>query len=414
MSRPSLFGIVFFAFCATFCLFAFTSVCSGAEAPKIIVPVEHTTPEVEPTGRLLRIEAGSAGNTANTPPGTMAARIAAQDTIFEWFPSQAPGRITGGADFIDAALSPDESVLVIAERIGGNGPNSTRLVFFNLCNDKLVQSFELEKRKLADIAFSPEGDGMLWAVEEKQSELDAPPRLLGIDPADGRIAYESVPLEENPAGFAAGDGKLWITLPDEKSFLQFRTNSNSDAEPEKIRSAISGARLQLTPDAQTLLLFGAGRMERFRVATDAPEYLGHAALPGEGRPEVVVPLADDGSSLAIGSPGEAAYLVAGGAARKLADDCGETGCFRRQERELFLAVRLNEAIQLYSEFRTTPVRSVSPGDLRPFNKNTNWRLFALSGEKREILLIDHRGNINRLEIKTRRWSKTPIFTVPES
>ena len=414
MSRPSLFGIVFFAFCATFCLFAFTSVCSGAEAPKIIVPVEHTTPEVEPTGRLLRIEAGSAGNTANTPPGTMAVRIAAQDTIFEWFPSQAPGRITGGADFIDAALSPDESVLVIAERIGGNGPNSTRLVFFNLCNDKLVQSFELEKRKLADIAFSPEGDGMLWAVEEKQSELDAPPRLLGIDPADGRIAYESAPLEENPAGFAAGDGKLWITLPDEKSFLQFRTNSNSDAEPEKIRSAISGARLQLTPDAQTLLLFGAGRMERFRVATDAPEYLGHAALPGEGRPEVVVPLADDGSSLAIGSPGEAAYLVAGGAARKLTDDCGETGCFRRQERELFLAVRLNEAIQLYSEFRTTPVRSVSPGDLRPFNKNTNWRLFALSGEKREILLIDHRGNINRLEIKTRRWSKTPIFTVPES
>ena len=44
----------------------------------------------------------------------------------------------------------------------------------------------------------------------------------------------------------------------------------------------------------------------------------------------------------------------------------------------------------------------------------NWKLFALSGEKREILLIDHRGNINRLEIKTRRWGKTPIFTVPES
>ncbi len=377
-------------------------------APKIFMAYENKTPAVEDTGKLLRIQTPSARNTADTPPGSLAARIAEENTMFEWSPSQDPARITGGAHLADAALSPDESTLVIAERIGGSGPNSTRLVFFNLCNDKLVRAIELKQRKLAAIAFSPAGGSTLWAVEEEQPLLSAPARVIGIDLLSGKIESESMVLENTPAGFAVADKLLWVSLPDSESLLQFRLAS-PDAPPQKIRSRIAGATLQLTPDARTLLLAGAGRIERFRVTGTQTEFTGGAPLPSQERPGVVIPVTDDGSGFAVASPEKPAYLISGGAARQLDENSGGTGCFRRKEGELLLAVMQKQAIKLFPADSTVAAATVSPGNLRPFNKNENWKLFALSGEKRELLLIDHRGNISRLEIRPRRWEKTELF-----
>ena len=63
---------------------------------------EESLPEVEATGSLLAIDAPGRDNAADTPAERSAAKVAVPDKLFEWTPSPDPGRVTGGADLIDA------------------------------------------------------------------------------------------------------------------------------------------------------------------------------------------------------------------------------------------------------------------------------------------------------------------------
>ena len=88
----------------------------------VVVPLyneEESLPEVEATGSLLAIDAPGRDNAADTPAERSAAKVAVPDKLFEWTPSPDPGRVTGGADLIDALLSADQSLLILIEKVGG-------------------------------------------------------------------------------------------------------------------------------------------------------------------------------------------------------------------------------------------------------------------------------------------------------
>ena len=61
---------------------------------------------------------------------------------------------------------------------------------------------------------------------------------------------------------------------------------------------------------------------------------------------------------------------------------------------------------------TAPSMMVSPRRLKPFNRNDNFRLFNRSGKEPQAILVDHRGNVSILEIRPRRWKKTPVYQIP--
>ena len=122
-----------------------------------------------------------------------------------------------------------------------------------------------------------------------------------------------------------------------------------------------------------------------------------------------------GRMLVLAQEGGPAVLVGGGAVRPLAENAGPTGCYLPAERKFLLAVEYKDAVNLDQlPHSTRPESSVSPGRLKPENRNSIYRLLPRSGgESPEAVLIDHRGNVSILRILPRRWRKQPVYEVPE-
>ena len=119
---------------------------------------EESLPEVEATGSLLAIDAPGRDNAADTPAERSAAKVAVPDKLFEWTPSPDPGRVTGGADLIDALLSADQSLLILIEKVGGRRPPSGgRILMYNLFNNRLDNALPLEKTLPGPAALLPDG-----------------------------------------------------------------------------------------------------------------------------------------------------------------------------------------------------------------------------------------------------------------
>ena len=386
---------------------------SAVEAP--LIRHDETAPAVTvpETGDFTRIDSPGVDNRADTPRGVAAARVAVDDLLFRWIPSAAPGRITGGADLADAALSPDESLLAIAERVGGRELNSCRIVLFNLYNNRIVNGFTLDGVKPVAIRFLSSGTRLLVA-EAAQSALGRKARFLICDLETGRIVSRSPELPADVCSVVAGDGKIWYTLENADYFHQLPAD-RLDSEPLAMRTLVKTPRLLLSPDGGAIALYGPGRVEVYNVKGARPVLVESLKLHGGFNPEWGALVADDGRMLVRAQEGGPAVLVGGGAVRPLAENAGPTGCYLPAERKFLLAVEYKDAVNLYQlPQNTRPESSVSPGRLKPENRNSIYRLLPRSGgESPEAVLIDHRGNVSLLRILPRRWRKQPVYEVPE-
>lgn len=396
--------------CRLLPLLTLAAICSAAELPPILdTDAGRERPRIQETGSLLAIDAPGTDNRAGTPPGMLAARLAENDKIFRWSPSPATSRITGGAALAAAALSPDESVLVIAETVGAPaGPNSTRLLYFNVLNGKLINAKLLEGRRLASLEFA--GYDRLLAIEAPQPELNRPERLLLFDPADPADLLESAPAA-TPVLSAVSDGtRTWYTCRGNPYFLRLE-NGAFQVAPQRQRTLVPDPRLVLTADRKHLHLFGAGRVEFYKLTIRGAELVSSVELPAAAVPEWGAAASADGSWLVLGAANRPAWLVGRNTVRQLADKCSALGCLLPSG-EFLLGVPVNESLALYRlPEKSTPSATVSPRKIKPVNRNDNFRIFPLSGTRPRVLQIDHRGNLWQLEIRPRRWVKTALYTV---
>lgn len=149
--------------------------------------------------------------TSDLPEGSLAEKLtdANAETVPAWRPAFASQGFRGAR--LDAfAVSPDGSVLAIAERTGTfNGPNGTRIVLVNTSNWQVIRVF-LNDRMLKKLAFVP-GTTRLAAIAFPQLALKQDFGLALMDLADGReqaFLPLSFPFNEK---IAAEDIALLVT-----------------------------------------------------------------------------------------------------------------------------------------------------------------------------------------------------------
>lgn len=124
--------------------------------------------------------------TSSLPAGSLAEKLADAnaETVPAWRPAFASQGFRGAR--LDAfAVSPDKSVLAIAERTGtSNGPNGTRIILVNTSNWQFIRVFTVG-RMLKRIAFIP-GTTTLAAVAFPQAALKQDFGLAVLDLAEGK------------------------------------------------------------------------------------------------------------------------------------------------------------------------------------------------------------------------------------
>ncbi len=372
---------------------------------------EESLPEVEATGSLLAIDAPGRDNAADTPAERSAAKVAVPDKLFEWTPSPDPGRVTGGADLIDALLSADQSLLILIEKVGGRRPPSGgRILMFNLFNNRLVNALPLEKTLPGPAALLPDGI-TLSLVCRAQPILKQPEQLMLLNLATGKRQL-SAPLSSAVHSLTADAASTWITLEDGGKILRF-DHSDFGGKPVELRTKIRKPGVTLTPDGKKLILFGDGGIELLDATgseTTRPEF---RKLPEHFAPAWCVPASADGGALVLAEENGPALLLAGNVYRELAPKSGVPGCYREEGRKFLLPVPYRESLNLYTlPEKVEPESSASPGRLRPFSGADNFRVFFTSGPELEAILVDHRANFSRLKIRARRWDKSMIFEAP--
>ena len=124
--------------------------------------------------------------TSELPAGSLAEQLtdAKAETVTVWRPAFANQGFRGAR--LDAfAVSPDGSVLAIAERTGTyNGPNGTRIILIDTSNWQVIRVFTTE-RMLKKLAFVP-GSATLVAFAFPRQMLTEDFGLAFLDLADGR------------------------------------------------------------------------------------------------------------------------------------------------------------------------------------------------------------------------------------
>ena len=391
------------------CVAASTTAAAPASAtsalPVIHNPEHETGTVVKATGELLRLREASPGG--KLPAGSTAARLAEPGVCFKWTPSSKDTSPLAEADLMDAVLSPDESTLLLVERIGGSdAPNSSRFLFIAVATGGIVRAIEFPNRRISEVRW-PAAD-LLFARQEAQSEFESPAAFLRISLPDGTISATSqLPPGAPPSSWCVGGDFLWFGNPGEKSFSRLPAASLAGT-PEKIPCGVLAPRPLWLPAQRQLALYGAGTVEFYRLKRGVPEIVGETKLPAGFAPEQAVAL-NGPEEIALLQPGKPALALAGGAVRKIGSRTGKLLCFLREVSLLIVEEQLHNSLLPCKMPLGDPDAAFAPGKIKPLNRNANFRLLPLSGTGASALLIDAKANVWRLDLGGKRPKKSTVF-----
>ena len=387
---------------------------ASATTPLIHMEQEDSRPQVTESGKLNAIPMPGTRNSSGVPRGSTAGRLAVNGYEFNWTPSQQSGKATGGADLLSACLSDDETALLLTERIGGsNKPNSTRLILINTGNGKIIRSTFLKERRLAETQFLPGSDQVL-AIQHAQADFEMPEALIRIDLKSGKVISQCQATGEI-LSFCSDGSKAWFTVKEE-NFIYEVDLSDMEKSPVSIRTVVENPRLILTPDAQKVIAYGKGKIEKFKPSAETKLTLEQAFDSPAGFAPAQAFIADDsGFLMLLCEPDKKAVLFKGASYEEIDTKPAGFHAIYRKENLLFYGILKHNAIGMIPLPGTAlKGRPIVPGKLKPVSRNVTWKMFALSTSPCKILLIDTRSNITMLEITKRRWKKSNVLLVDKT
>lgn len=383
-----------------------------ASVPKIHYDIESRRPEVTPTGTWEKIVSPGILNNSATPAGMLAYIVSENDYLFNWRPSPDITRLSGQADITGAMLSQDESLLVIAERIGGTGKNnSTRLVFINLINGKLCGGLELQGRRITHIANIPGENAKILAVQEGQSEFKNGNALLTIDLRRKRVHQISPDLEQPITSFCNDGTRVWFAFKNGNRFGEIEFDDASRIRYCDTKKEVLG--LNYNSAARSVIAYQTGVCEFFSInhnglflekSVELPENF--SAIRHLGVPQMA-------NTLMLVDKNGKAFMVTPGGTVPLKNRMEPYGCAMAGNFVLFGSGDRNRIHKI-----SLPDCSVqgylAPNSLRPYSRNKTTYVFSRTATPPQLILLDERGNIFRIVMTGRRRKKNVLLLVDKN
>ncbi len=398
--KNNRFFLLLSMICCTFVLYA--------EVPKIHYDWQDTAAVVEPTGVWEKVASPGVQNNSSTPPGMLAYTISENNILFNWKPSTDISRLSGQADISGALLSLDESLLVIAEQIGGTGkPNSTRLVFVNVINNKICGGMMLEKRRIREIITIPGMSSRILAVQEAQSAFQNRNALLMIDLKRKKIT-QAGPGFEQPINSVCTDGsKAWVSFENNNSFAEIDLDE-PEKEPRYCDAKKPVLSLSYNPGTRNIIACGSGICEFFSVNRNILFLEKSLNLPNDFTPVWRLNLPHISNGVLVQDKEGRGYVISSGGLVPIADRLEPYGCVL-PDKTLLAGISEKSRINNITLPDCSVSRYFAPSSLRPFNRNKTLFIFSRTTTPQETIILDERGNVFRLALSGRRGRKTVIL-----
>ena len=397
---------VIFPLLLIFCCF-FTA---SAEVPKIRYEREAGRPTVQSTGIWEKIASAGVSNNAKTPMGMLAYAVAENNYIFNWVPSNDAARITGQADIMDAVLSQDESLLIIAERIGGaNQNNSTRLVFVNLQNNKICGGFEIPERRIVKLFNLPGQSGRILALQEGQSVFQNSNAFLNIDLRRKRVRQIGADITENISEICTDGNKVWYASGKRNRICEI--DFDEPFKPRYCDTKKAVSKLCYNQAFKSVIAFENGICEFFTVTGNGLFLDTSVKLPENYEADwCMAGPPQSNSAIVMDKNGNGLFVTSGGV-MPLSGRLEPYGCVLPDGTILIGMVarspRINNIVLPGGEIK----RYFSPSNLQPTTRNRTLAIYSRTAEIPEIILLDDRANVFKIVLTSRSGRKSPVLIV---
>ena len=380
--------------------------CTGI--PKIHYDLQDDSAMVEPTGVWEKVASPGVQNNVSTPHGMLAYSISENNILFNWKPSSDTSRLSGQADIVGALLTLDESLLVIAEQVGGTGrPNSTRLVFVNVINNKICGGMMLDKRRVKKIITIPGMSNKILAVQEAQSVFQNRNALLVIDLKRKRIT-QAGPGFDQPINSVCTDGtSAWVSFENNNSFAEIDLE-DPDKKPRYCDAKKPVLSLVYNPNSRNIIAIGSGICEFFSINRHALFLEKSLMLPDNFTTVWELGLPNLPNGVLVQNKDGKGLVVTSGGVVPIAARLEPYGCML-SDRTLLAGTADRSRIDNITLPDCAVSRYFAPSSLRPFSRNKTIFIFPRTTSPQEIIILDERGNVFKLALSGRRGRKTVLL-----
>lgn len=377
--------------------------------PKIMTTFEEERPKVAPTGEFSSMPMPAGKKKSSGKSGSLAAKLSSANESFIWRPSKLSSSAIGTADLTGAALSPDGSLVVISERIGGEDkPNSTRLLFFNVHEGRLSGGFEIPELLLTDIRFTGKNDGEILAVRHKFDPFQAKDGIVKIDLKSRRIIDSFDSPKGAVTSFSITDEQLLFTIKN-SSDIYFTALRDFSSGRKKMQTRISEPLVDST--SGIIAAFDKRNLELFRSRDGVfhPEYE-LIKVPENFTPYKSIIIDSKTPAICfIGPPEEPLWYFRGRTFRQLKERCGGFLSYDHNTGLLYAGLAANARIALFQMPEAAESsKPAAPNRLKPSNRNGTYALLSVPSLKKQQIQIDNRGNVFILDMRKKRWKKSVI------
>ena len=391
----------------------FSGIFLHAEAPKIAYDWADEAVNVKPTGIWEKVISPGVKNNSGTPPGLLAYTVSENNTLFNWKPSADESRVSAAADISGVTPSLDESLLIIAENVGGSGqPNSTRLIFVNLINNKICGGMTLEKRRISKLIQIPGMSNRILAVQVGQSAFQNRSALLMIDLKRKKIIQAGPGFDQVISSVCTDGSKAWASFENNNSFVEVDLD-DPNREPRYCDSKKTVSALSYNPTSKNVIACGEGICEFFSIQRNSLFLESSIALPEKFIPVWYMTLPHISNGILLQDKEGKGLFVSSGGVVPLADRLEPYGCVL-SDHTVLTGISERARINNITLPDCSVKRYFAPSSLRPLNRNKTIFLFARSAKLPETILVDSRGNVFKFTLTGRRGKKSTVLLVDKT
>ena len=386
------------------------------KAPKLAPPTIVTTfsderPQVRSTGEFSEMPMPAAPGKKKGKAVTTAAQLSVPDRDFRWRPSKLTSSAIGTADLTGAALSADGTMLVVSERVGGEGKaNSTRLLFFDIREQKLAGGFLIPELLLSSIRFIENSPVEILALRHPFEPYKVTGGLVRVNLKTRKITDQTAapPGSTGFTSFAQCGEKLVCTAEGSDFLYEYALNDLA-ARPTRIKSGLSAP--LVCACGSGIAAFGPEGIMFFSCKKDRlipPEQLCKAPENFSPRRALMV---DDAlpAIVFVGETGEDLWYFRGGAFRRLMERASGAAFFNGKDK-LYAGMEAGAKIVFFQMPEGRAVgRPIPINALKPSTRNATFAFFHVPAMKESFLLLDNRANLFLVDPSRSRWKKSLVY-----